>query len=231
MDLGGFFSAEGPFMNVLNKTGELIIVSVLWLLCCLPVVTIGASTTALYYAVVKTVRKDRGYVYKEFFRSFKRNLKSGTLLTVIFLLLAVVLLYNREYLNAVTGGNELALAQGVLGQADGMTLLLYVVYDGILIIMALILVYLFPALSRFDMKTADIVKLAFVMSIRHIYITLALGGAFALVVFLQYRILPLYTLIILPGLFTFLASFLTEKAMKKYMGEAPEGEDAWYMEL
>ena len=226
MDLGGFFSAEGPFMNVLNKTGELIIVSVLWLLCCLPVVTIGASTTALYYAVVKTVRKDRGYVYKEFFRSFKRNLKSGTLLTVIFLLLAVVLLYNREYLNAVTGGNELALAQG-----DGMPLLLYVVYDGILIIMALILVYLFPALSRFDMKTADIVKLAFVMSIRHIYITLALGGAFALVVFLQYRILPLYTLIILPGLFTFLTSFLTEKAMKKYMGEAPEGEDAWYMEL
>ena len=105
------------------------------------------------------------------------------------------------------------------------------VYDGILVIMALILVYLFPALSRFDMKTADIVKLAFVMSIRHIYITLALGGAFALVVFLQCRILPLYTLIILPGLFTFLASFLTEKAMKKYMGEAPEGEDAWYMEL
>lgn len=218
-------------MTFLHKAGELIILSLLWIVCSLPIVTIGASSTALYYATVKSVRKDRGYAAKEFFRSFKRNLKSGTIVTLLYGVVIGLLLYNREYISAVTGQGDVAQAVGFLGQGAGENLLLFVIYDGILILMAAMAMYLFPVLSRFDMKVSDILKLTFVMSIRYLFITVLLLIGFCLVVYLQWNYLPIPTIAILPGAWTLLSSYGVEKAMKKYMGTAQPGEDAWYFEL
>lgn len=63
---------------ILNKVADLVIVSVLWCLCSLPVITIGASTSALYYAVVKSVKEDKSYVVSSFWAALKMNLKQGT---------------------------------------------------------------------------------------------------------------------------------------------------------
>ena len=49
--MNSFFNYEGPFFNVLNRLSDLVILNVLWFICCLPIVTIGASTTALYYVM------------------------------------------------------------------------------------------------------------------------------------------------------------------------------------
>lgn len=63
---------------MLNKVADMVIVSVLWCVLCLPVITVGASTAALYYAVVKAVREDKAYVVSSFLSAFKKNFRQCT---------------------------------------------------------------------------------------------------------------------------------------------------------
>lgn len=228
--MGDFFSSEGPLIGFLQKIGMLIVLSVLFLLCSLPLVTMGAAASALYYAVAKSVRRGRGYPTKEFFRAFKRNLKNGTVLTVIFGGLAALILYNREVLWQTSAGEREILSEIVMGSSDGRALTLYVIYDGILIFIAMLMVYLFPVLSRFAMKLSDIVKLSFVMSLRFFYFTILLMAGTGILFYLQWKVLPMPTILLLPGGWTYISSFLLEKAMKKYISAPKEGEDAWYLE-
>lgn len=225
-----FFSSDGPLMGFMQKTGELILLGLLWFLCSLPIVTIGASSTALYYAVVKSVRKGRGYVTKEFFRSFKRNLAKGSLLTIIIMGTAALLLYYREYIGLSAAGEVTALWQLFLPENQGVSITLFIVYDGILLILAFMLVYLFPVLSRFDMKLGDIMKLSFVISIRYFYFTILILSGFVLMVVLQWNYLPAPVVLFLPGVWTYAISFLTEKSMRKYIKAPEPGVDAWYLE-
>lgn len=228
--MGEFFSSEGPLIGFLQKIGMLIVLSVLFLLCSLPVVTIGAAASALYYAVAKSVRRERGYPTKEFLRAFKRNLKNGTVLTVIFGGIAALILYNREVLWQASSGEQEMLSEIMMGSPDGGALTLYVVYDGMLIFLAMLAVYLFPVLSRFAMKISDIVKLSFVMSLRFFYFTVLLTAGTGILIYLQWKALPMPAILLLPGGWTYLSSFLLEKAMKKYIPAPKEGEDAWYLE-
>ena len=228
--MGGFFSSEGPLFGFLQKTGTLIVLSVLFILCSVPIVTTGAAVSALYYAVAKSVRRERGYPTKEFFRALKRNLKNGTVLTVIFGGLAALILYNREVLGQASAGEPGALSGVMMGGSDGAALTLYIVYDGILIFLAMLAVYLFPVLSRFAMKLSDIVKLSFVISIRFFPYTVLLIAGTGILIYLQWNVLPIPTILLLPGGWAYVSSFLLEKAMKKYIPAPKEGEDAWYLE-
>ena len=90
-NMNSMFGPETKFFKVTNQIGNILLVSVLWLIGCIPVITIGTSTIAMYYAMVKAVRCEEGYVTKEFFRSYRQNLKTGIVLTVIFPGLAAVL--------------------------------------------------------------------------------------------------------------------------------------------
>lgn len=224
------FSSDGPLIGCLQKIGTLILLGILFLVCSLPVVTIGTAASALYYAVAKSVRRGRGYPVREFFRAFKRNLGKGIFLTVLLGGITAMLLYNRELLQAASAGGGGMLTEMNAGGTDGRILTLYVIYDGLLILLAMLGVYLFPVLSRFAMKPGDIVKLSFVMSVRFLYFTVPLIVGFGILIILQYKVLPIPMAVLLPGGWTYLSSFMIERAMKKYTPAPKDGEDAWYLE-
>ncbi len=214
------FSTEGPIYRFLNKMGNMILATILWIIGCLPVVTIGTSTAALYYTMVKSVRKDVGYVHTEFWRGYRLNLKKGVEATVVILLLGTVL------------GWELWL---VLERDVEVSRIWYSLSGLLILLMVLIVIYLFPVMSRFDMKLSRLCTLAFVMSIRFWYITLALIAGLALTVWAQIYLLPIPMILLTPGLWCFISSFLMEKAMKAYMPKPQQtsGDDAetvknWY---
>ncbi len=76
--------------------GNVVIISGLFLLFCLPVVTIGASASALYYTVYRKYTKKCDSITSDFMRSLKQNLKSGIIINVIsivFIALAALCLY------------------------------------------------------------------------------------------------------------------------------------------
>ena len=165
--MGQLFSTDGIIYRFLNKTGNIILATILWLAGCIPVVTIGASTAAFYYVMVKSVRKDVGYVHSEFWRGYKMNFKKGVAATVLLLALGTVL------------GLEMRM---VLENNVEVSRIWYSLSGLLILLMVLVTLYLFPVMSRFDMKLSKLCTLAFVISIRYWYITAALIAGLAVVV-------------------------------------------------
>ena len=86
-----FFDLDSSLMQGLNKVADLMFLNLLTLLCCVPVVTAGASFTALHYVALKIVRNEECYIARDFFKSFRRNLRQGTIIWLLMLFLALVL--------------------------------------------------------------------------------------------------------------------------------------------
>ena len=88
------FDFDNPIMQGLSTAGDLIILNLLTLLCCLPVVTAGAAWTALHDVVHKIALHEESYAARMFFQSFRANLKKGIILGLIFLGVAALIVLN-----------------------------------------------------------------------------------------------------------------------------------------
>lgn len=208
------FGQETVFFRIMNQVGNVIIVTMLWLLGCLPVVTIGVSSIAMYYTMVKSVRRGEGYVTREFFGAYRRNLKSGVLMTVVLFLLGAVLVVDRMYMDQVPTAAGAAFSLGYT--------LLTLVFFGLIL-------YLFPVMSRFTMKPWECFKLAFLMVFRHLpstvlFLAIAIAGVCLTV------LIPAPMLFVVPGACCMAESFLMERLLKKYMAKPQTEEEAekWY---
>ena len=73
------FSMNSPAARAINKFVQMVYLGLLWFLCSIPVVTIGAATTALYEVLLKMVKNQEGALGAAFFRGFRANLKCDTL--------------------------------------------------------------------------------------------------------------------------------------------------------
>ena len=93
--MGGIFSYDNPIMSAISKIANCILLNMLFLICCIPIVTAGASFTAMYYTVEKNIKNNRGYVCSSFFTSFKENLKKAT--PVWLLILGIEIIFLSDY--------------------------------------------------------------------------------------------------------------------------------------
>ena len=208
-----FFAYDGKVMEILNKTGEIILLNIIFLICCLPVITIASALTSFYYAMIKSVRRERGNPVREFMRSMKRTIAKGSLLTLGIFLWMGALLYGRWML---------------LNGPGGAVSFQRVLYDVLIVLSIFFLIYIFPVFSRFEMKLSGIVKLSFVMSIRYLPVTAAVAVGSAAVGWLLIYYLPIACILVVPGVWCYLVTFLMEKALLHYMPEAKAGEEQWY---
>lgn len=178
----------------------------LWILCSLPIITIGASSTALYYAMVKCIKKGDGYIAKEFFRSFRMNLIPGTILWVL--------------IAAATFAMHLNI--GILiKETDGKVGLFFIcVYAITSIYILAASCYIFPALSRFDMNVGWFVKIGLYMVVRYFGTTLALLLVLVCAMGLIWKIPML--MFFLPGPVAFVMSDFLERVLKKH---EPQNEE------
>lgn len=224
--MSNFFNPENGFFTFMGKVFDMLVLNLLWLVLCIPIVTIVPATTALYYAVVKVIRRERSYALKEFWRSFRANFRQGAAFSMMAVVAAVVLVIDFRY------AWQLMLEQNTSGSLMlGIFLVIGLILSGIL-------VYLCPILSRFEMKVSGHLKTAFFMSSRHLLTTLVLVLMWAVGLFGMYLI-PVLTFV-LPVLMVFASSFLLERIFKKYMPkkESGDGEDTedsekkdeWYLE-
>lgn len=218
---GRWCSWDGRFMEILNGIGELIMLSVVFLICCIPIVTIGPAITSLYYAVIKSVRRGRGTPLGEFFSSMKRTMGQGILITVEIIVVGAALYLG--YRQAVAM-NE-AAAAGLAAHDGKVFATIYII---LAILLAAMTVYMFPILSRFTMKTVNMWKLAFVMGIRFLPVTAAVIAGTAALIWIQIYVLPIPCIAFVPGCWCFAVTFMMEKVLLHYMPKPEEGEDAWY---
>lgn len=207
-DDGGLWGYGGSFTYICSKIFDVLLLGLLWLLCCLPVVTVGASSTAAYYAMVKCVKKSEGYPVREFFKSFRLNFKPATVLWVIFAALTFLMQLNIGILMKKTSG--------LFG------LFFIVFYGAVCIYLTVMMLYAFPALSRFDMNAGWIFKLSLFMGVRYLLHSIMLLVILGMALLFIWKIPMLMFLV--PGPMIFLMSEFLEDPLKKHTPQEAEEE-------
>ena len=185
---------EGPVMSFITKITYSAYLNLLWLVCCLPIVTIGASTTALFYVTLKVARNEEGSLTKAFFHSFKENFRQGTIIWLILLTVGIVLgvdgyiFYHMRFENAFW---TVATAVFLIAAAA----------------YAIILMYIFPLLARFDNTIRTMFKNAIMLGMRFLLCTVVMAVIYFAMVFV---IINIFTPMIIfgEGLCALLCSYL-----------------------
>ncbi len=201
------FDFDGNFYTYTGKIFDVMLVSIYWLIGCIPIITIGASFSALYAAVTKSVRCDRDSVTRQFWHAYKQNLVSSIPLTLIYVGVIFLMFLNIGILDA-----RLRNLFGIF---------FMVLYALVIVLFIIAACYAFPALSRFDMPSGWFVKLSFYMTVKHLPVSLVLFGLFA-VSYLTLLARPALFMVI-PGAVSCVASYMIEPLLDRHM---PKEENA-----
>ena len=177
---------DSRIMSFLAKLGDMFILNVLYLVCCIPVITIGAATTALYYNTLKMAENRESYVWREFLRTFKENFKQATIIWMIILVIGAVLV-----------GDFLVMG-GIGSQALASVTAIVVIVVGVFLILTA--VYVFPVLARFDNSVLNIMKYALLMAIRHLPSTVVILAIHSVPLLLAFASLEAFIRGLLPVL-------------------------------
>lgn len=199
----GFFSYDGPVIKALTMAGNMILVSLYFILTCLPVVTIVPSYAALYHTTVKIIRNSKNGVTRDYFATWKQELKQGILLNLLFLALFALFGY-AAYFGHLNSQSSIGL---------------FYLITGIIFCLFLLVVFLFlgPSLSRFEGTFSTQLRLALYFAMKKPWQTLLVFVVFAASALLVYFYLPL--LIIMPGLYMTLVSKGIEQKLAAFQME------------
>lgn len=178
-----FLSYEGRFTQLLLKVCTCCCLNALWLLCSLPIFTMGAATTALYAVSIKIVRGTDGAIYSQFFRSFKENFKQATQLWLMLLAAGIFLGVDTYVL--------IHLRRASTGTIAIFWTLLLALIIAALIIYAIVLAYTFPLLSYFDNTNSAMLLNAFRVGVRYLFCTLVIFGIHFLVFYVTVNLFTL----------------------------------------
>ncbi len=195
-----FFNIDNPIWKFIGNLWDFFVLSVLWLVCSIPIVTIGASTTALYYVTLKMASDQEGKLWQQFFHSFRQNWKEAT---VIWLgLLAVGIVLGIDLFYGLTGGTNLASA-----------VLVFAVVAGALYLC--LLSFVFPLLARVDNKPMAVVKMAGGMLTQNFLPILAgvmVMAGFVLVGLFVFKLI----LLVVPALPAWINSRMYNRILERY---------------
>lgn len=199
-----FFNYENGIMSKVAQVADTVTLGVFWLLCSVPIFTVGASSAAFYYAYTKCIRQKMGYAWKTFFRSFKSNFKQAT--SIWLMVLGILLIAGLDsYL--------MGLMEGAAVWLDLMRAVIFV----LTLFCILWALYLFPYISRFDIPTKAAMKNCALIALANFPQSLLLLLLFAVCTF-GFVCLPLLNVFI-PSVYMFFANKLLEKIFQKYMSE------------
>lgn len=209
--MGEFFNPEKGIWAWLSTLVDVVGLSVLWIFLCLPVVTLGPATAALYHAVVKCVRGRESGAFGDYLRSFRTNWKTG-LKTTLIVLPAAALLLALHYIVRWYGT-----------RTGGLLYILYVAQYFALILPAGVLCWLFPLLGRFDYGVKGLFRTAFQLTLVHLPSTVV-------IVLLTAQAVALcaarwWPVVFVPVITMLLVSLFTERVFQKYVPELAPRED------
>lgn len=198
------FNLDNPVWRILSKFADILILNLLFVFFSIPIVTIGASYTALYYVMRKLVKNEEGGIIKTFWRAFRDNFKQATILWLIMLL----------------SGGFLALALYLTARTGMMLNYVLIAFSAFYII---VLSYVFPILSQFNAGPIKCIENAFFMSIAHLPLTVLITALNVLPIILIFcnitllLLIPPLMLLFGFGLTAFCNCFLFNRIFARYI--------------
>lgn len=190
--------------------------NLLWILCSLPVFTIGASTTALYYVTLKMVQDDESNITAMFFRAFRENFRQATILWLILLAVGLMLACDGYILYHLR-----LTATGFPGVLWTLILALIIVVS---IVYVIVLMYVFPLVASVSNTNWAMLKNSFFIGIHYLFCSILI---FAIHLAMFYVVVNLFTPAIIfgQGLCAFLSSHLLNNVIQACSYE-PDAEEA-----
>lgn len=209
----GLFSIEGKFFRGLTKAGDFLILAFLGVLFSLPVITMGASLTAVFYVGMKLVRDEEGYVFKDFIKSWKQNLKQGILIELIMAVVAGLLI-----------GDIFICYQWLHNGGGTWVMMLMFAVIGFLLVLSAVMLYVFPMLAKFDNTVVKTLKNALILCMHHLPQTIImLIATYGLIYFsLQYFTAFIVTL----PLICYIDSYILARIFLPYTQNPPQTAEA-----
>ena len=156
------FSYEGALFRITERIGNLMLLNLLYLVFCIPIVTIGPATAALHYVTLKYVGKEDERVWAPFIHSFKQNFKQGMIVGAITTGVGIFLAFDFYYIYQMVSD----------GYTFDKVMLVLVSFACIIYLMAV--TYVYPLLARFDNSTKQMFRTAAILAIRHLPATICM---------------------------------------------------------
>ena len=191
--MGELFNTDNSFWQAVGKAGDLILLTLLAVFASLPLVTLGASLSALYYTAFKILEDDNQSTVRNFFHSFRQNLVQGMVISIIVLVLGGLLFFDVRFMLILTAGSA----------ASGLSMPLlcagWVICVFLGILFLFLVLYLFPLQARFFNPLSVTLKNALAAGIRYLPKTLQMAvgdGAFLIFIWLCFE--NLVQIVIIP---------------------------------
>lgn len=175
--MGRLFRPDSPAMRFMSNVADLVALNLIWLVCCLPIVTIGPACTAMCYVARGIARGEAPVILQTFFRAFRENFRQS--LAVFLILLVPVCLAAAYLLMAASGGLE------------HLPVLKYLCYLS-MVIVSVVCSYVYPLIAHFDNTVGNTLKNAFL---------LPLANPFLALVVTALNLLPVLLLLVNAGMF------------------------------
>ncbi|GAA0337320.1 YesL family protein [Oceanobacillus oncorhynchi subsp. oncorhynchi] len=205
--MASILGLDGPVYRFLMRGVELALLNILFILCSVPLLTIGAAISALYTVTLKMVRGEEGSIVYGFWKAFKSNFKQSTIVWVILFIIGGTLTLNYILLPLYTGHLSVIILMG---------LILFSVVG------AVYFVFLFPYMARYTctIKEAfgNVLKLCLVNPYPTLLIICLVLGPAILTLFSSYLLaLCLYFYIFIGfALIAYISSFKMRNLFEKY---------------
>lgn len=194
------FDLENPVWRFIGNIIDMFLLSIYWYLCCLPVITAGSGTTALFYVTLKLTSNQEGYTTASFFKSFKSNLRQATIIWLLCLFAGIILVI--DFYWALTSGSSIGAS---LLPAFVIIAILYLIF----------VAFLFPLLARCENSIKTLLGMCLAMSIRNflpiLSTLLVTAGIFSVAIFVFWPLI-----FIAPGLSAYLNSYIFNHILNKY---------------
>ena len=204
----GFFDPEGKLMDLLWKPIHIMFLNLLWVLFSLPIVTIGASTTALYSVFIKMHNNKEGKIFRDFWDAFRTNFRQATVIWLI--LAAAAAVFTTDIVYFVKMG-------GLAGTVFAM------VFLGLDVVLLTVSLYVFPMQAVFDNPIPTTMKSAAYLSVRHLgwtVVLLALAILTVLAVILYWPVTAWFVF----GLCAFLSAWIFNRIFRRYYPKEEQTE-------
>lgn len=209
--MNSLLNPEGKVMLLFTKIAYSAYLNILWFFCCLPVVTAGASTTALFYVTLKMAKDEEGNVTKAFFRAFRQNFRKATVIWLILLALGTVLaldgyiFYHMRFENAVWAVGTAVFLVAVAAYA-------------------IVLMYVFPLLARFENTVKAMLLNSIMLGMRFLLCTAAMAVIYFVMAFVVINVFT-PAIIFGEGLCALLCSHLLANILQMCEQKADVPED------
>lgn len=197
------FKLDSPFMNFLGKVCDLLILNILALVCSIPIVTAGASVTAVYYICYKMIKNEEGYIAKGFFKAFKENFRQATAIWLIQCVIFLILVMDfRIIVNS--------------GLHFPKPFVITIIACSIIFLLGML--FALPLQARFENTVKNTIKNSFLMFFSHLPTTLLLVAIAVLPFVMMYFVNRITPLVFLMGfsVVAYLQSYFILKVFKPY---------------